>query len=295
MEDSYLGMLNDDPYSEYNYYGLQVYVSAASPGPSPYANLCHPYVNHPIQPSTSTSYITTNQIESSQVEESRADESRKKGKGPKEQAAKYDSFEPEEERYLVHLRVSYHERLESKDARKCWLKIVDELNAKYNHSRTVEKCKRKMKYLVDKYKERKDWNWKQSSGSIWKSPHYNEIDEVLGIRDVITCTFSNVAGAGSESQNTSNTTSQEGSSSGTPSPAPADTSSSSADSEKESRHMRKKRKTPQTPDAENETGKVMKTVIDQEKRIASLMEKMQEDQTKQVDRMTKFMGAMLEI
>ena len=89
MEDSYLGMLNDDPYSEYNYYGLQVYVSAAaSPGPSPYANLCHPYVNHPIQPSTSTSYITTNQIESSQVEESRADESGKKGKGPKKQAAK---------------------------------------------------------------------------------------------------------------------------------------------------------------------------------------------------------------
>ena len=94
-----------------------------------------------------------------------------------------------------------------------------------------------MKYLVDKYKERKDWNRKQSGGSIWKSLHYDEIDEVLRVRDVVT--FSNVAGAGSESQNTSNTTSQEGSSSGTPSPAPADTSSSSADSEKESRRMRK--------------------------------------------------------
>ena len=34
MEDSYLGMLHDDPQSEYNYYGSQVYVSAASPGPS---------------------------------------------------------------------------------------------------------------------------------------------------------------------------------------------------------------------------------------------------------------------
>ena len=59
--------------------------------------------------------------------------------------------------------------------------------------------------------------------------------------------------------------------------------------------MRKKRKTPQTPDAEYETGKVMKTMIDQGERIACLMEKMQEDQTKQVDMMTKFMGAMLEI
>ena len=34
MEDSYLGMLHDDHYSEYNYYGSQVYVLAASLGPS---------------------------------------------------------------------------------------------------------------------------------------------------------------------------------------------------------------------------------------------------------------------
>ena len=34
MKDSYLGMLPNDPNSEYNYYGSQVYVPAASPGPS---------------------------------------------------------------------------------------------------------------------------------------------------------------------------------------------------------------------------------------------------------------------
>ena len=34
MEDSYFGMLHNDPYSEYNYYGSQVYVPAASSGPS---------------------------------------------------------------------------------------------------------------------------------------------------------------------------------------------------------------------------------------------------------------------
>lgn len=301
MGDSYLGMLHNDPYSDYNYYGSQVCIPAESPGPStvqfvhPYANRpnTHSYANHPSQPSACTSYITTDQIESSQVEDSRADESRKRGNGPKKQAAKYDSFEPEEERYLVNLWVSYHERLESKDARKYWSKIVDELNAKYNHSRNVEKCKRKMKYLVDKYKERKDWNRKQSGGSIWKSPHYDKIDAVLGVRDVVT--FSNVAGAGSESSNTSSTASHEESSSGRPSPAPADTSSSSAESEKESRRMRKKRKTPQTPEAENEIGKVMKTVTDQGERIAGVMEKMQEAQTKQMDMMNKFMGAMLEI
>ena len=32
----------------------------------------------------------------------RADESGKRGRGPRKQAAKYDSFEPEEERYLVN-------------------------------------------------------------------------------------------------------------------------------------------------------------------------------------------------
>ena len=104
MEDSYLRMLHDDHYSEYNYYGSQVYVPAASPGPStvqfvhPCANRpnTHPYANHP---STCSSY-RADQIESSQDEDSRADESGKRGKGPRKQAAKYDSFEPEE-RYLM--------------------------------------------------------------------------------------------------------------------------------------------------------------------------------------------------
>ena len=174
MDDSYLGMLQEDPFAPYYgyYYGSQVYVNvpATSPGPSS-GHFVHLYV-YPSQqskrlPSTS---------QSSQAEDSREreDESRKRGKGPKKQAAKYDSFEPEEELYLVNLWVSYHEMLESKDARKYLSKIVDELNAKYNHTRNVEKCKRKMKYLVDKYKERKDWNRKQSDGSIWKSPHRRE-------------------------------------------------------------------------------------------------------------------------
>jgi len=35
MEDSYFGMLHDDPFAQYNCYGSQVYVNvpAASPGP----------------------------------------------------------------------------------------------------------------------------------------------------------------------------------------------------------------------------------------------------------------------
>ena len=74
MEDSYLGMLHDDPFAQCYYYGSQVYVNvpAASPGPSS-AQFVHPYV-HASQPSTSTStsasasFTTTcNQIESSQA------------------------------------------------------------------------------------------------------------------------------------------------------------------------------------------------------------------------------------
>ena len=37
-----------------------------------------------------------------------------------------------------------------------------------------------MKYLVDKYMERKDWNRKQSRESIWNSPHYVEIQSASG-------------------------------------------------------------------------------------------------------------------
>ena len=93
MEDSYLGMLQHDPYSDFNYYGSQVYVPAESSGPStvqfvhPYANRpnTHSYANHPSQLSASTSYITADQIESSPVEDSKADESRKRGKGPNKQ------------------------------------------------------------------------------------------------------------------------------------------------------------------------------------------------------------------
>jgi len=46
MEDSYLGLLHDDPYSEYNYYVSQVYVPAGTPGPST-VQFVHPYANRP--------------------------------------------------------------------------------------------------------------------------------------------------------------------------------------------------------------------------------------------------------
>ena len=95
--------------------------------------------------------IPTDHMESIHVEDSRADESIKRGKGTKKQEAKYNSFEPEEEWYLMNLCFIPRNAGEQRRA-KVLSKIVD------NHSRKVEKCKRKVKHLVDKYEKRKDWN-----------------------------------------------------------------------------------------------------------------------------------------
>ena len=86
-------------------------------------------------------YITSRliKLKTCKVEESRADQSSKKGKGPKKQATKYDLFDPEEERYLVKLWVSYPKGWRAKTYESTGQRIVDELNAKFNHSRNVEK------------------------------------------------------------------------------------------------------------------------------------------------------------
>jgi len=55
-----------------------------------------------------------------------------------------------------------------------------------------------MKYLIDKYKEAKDWNCKQSGGNRRQSVFYEEIDAVLGCRDGVT--LQNVAEAGSSAR-----------------------------------------------------------------------------------------------
>ena len=78
-----------------------------------------------------------------------------------------------------------------------WTKIVEELNAQFSNNRTVDKCMHKMKYIIDKYKEKKDWNRKQTGGNLRKSQFYDEIDEILGCRDFVT--FNNVKESGSSS------------------------------------------------------------------------------------------------
>ena len=45
---------------------------------------------------------------------------------------------------------------------------------------------RKIKFLIDGYKENKDWNRNQTGGNLRKSIFYDEIDAVLGCRDAVT-------------------------------------------------------------------------------------------------------------
>ena len=70
----------------------------------------------------------------------------------------YDTWTKEEQKILVQLWAENFERLERSDARKIWQKIWDEINDRLGCHKTAQKCMKKIKYLIDRYKEAKDWN-----------------------------------------------------------------------------------------------------------------------------------------
>ena len=76
----------------------------------------------------------------------------------------YDKWTSEEQKALISLWADRHERLESKDARKIWDEIAREINRKFGTTRSGEKCQKKMKYLIERYKKAKDWNSHQTGG-----------------------------------------------------------------------------------------------------------------------------------
>ena len=109
----------------------------------------------------------------------------------------YEKCSEEEKSLLVRLWAENFDYLESKDARKVWERIARELSAKCGTKKTSDKCQKKMKYWIDRYKAAKDWNRNQSGGNRKQSIFYEEIDEVLGCRDGVT--LRHVAQAGSSS------------------------------------------------------------------------------------------------
>ena len=147
---------------------------------------------HPLN-TTSTSVTSTEDQTTAAATESTENTK----KGTKIKNAKYETFPFKEEQYLLNLWKENFEYLECKNSRKVWAKIADELNAQFSNNRTVDKSMRKMNYLIDKYKEKEDWNRKQSSGHLRKSPFYDEIDEIFGCHDFVT--FNNVKESASSS------------------------------------------------------------------------------------------------
>ncbi|XP_020616793.1 uncharacterized protein LOC110054779 [Orbicella faveolata] len=102
------------------------------------------------------------------------------------QSKKYDKWTNEQQKYLVQLWAEKQDMLNSKDTRNAWRAIADEINNKFATNKTVDKCIRKIKYLVDAYKEKKEWNRNQTDGNLRKTVFYDEIDAVLGCRDIVT-------------------------------------------------------------------------------------------------------------
>ena len=151
---------------------------------------------------------------------------------------------------LLRLWAEHFDRLESREARKAWDDIAKKMNDKFGTKKTTDKYQKKMKYLVDRYKQAKDWNSKQSGGNRRKSAHYDEIDEVLGCRDIVT--LQNVQEAGtsvSEDKTSTNASVECGDDAGTT-------------SKKEARSARKKtKKREREEEKDDEDRKMFKSAL----------------------------------
>ena len=105
-----------------------------------------------------------------------------------------DRWGKKEEKLLVQLWAEKHDQLESRESRKTWAWIAEKISKALGTNKTADKCMRKMKYIIERYKNAKDWNKNQTGGSLRKSVYYDEVDKILGCPDVVT--FNHVAEAG---------------------------------------------------------------------------------------------------
>lgn len=96
---------------------------------------------------------------------------------------------------LINLWAENFECTNSSQARKAWDDIAKQINLKFGTKQATEKFHKKIKYLIERYKTCKDWNSKRTGGNLRKSAHFDEIDAVMGCRDIVT--LSNVKEAGS--------------------------------------------------------------------------------------------------
>ena len=212
--------------------------------------------------------------------------------GPSTQKSR-ERWQTRDEAVLVQLWADNIERLESKDSRKAWDEIVRALNEKQGITKTVDQCQRKLKHLKNLYKEKKDWNRKQSGGNIRKSPHYDAIDAVLGCRDVITCNKLRQVGITTPEPALDAEHTPEGRS--TPLPATPSSTNSESSAETTRRKERKnQRKRPRAAesDSEDEGFKdALKKLSSADDSLSRAIEGMENAQAQQNQLMTQLLGS----
>ena len=193
----------------------------------------------------------------------------------------YDKWNYTEQQFLLSLWADRFDRLESKDARKVWDEVVRELNKKFNTTRPADKCKAKIKYLIEKYKAAKDWNVNQSGGNRCQSMFYEEIDAVLGCRDVVTLRHVSEAGS-SESSSEVN--------------QPDKAAETDTSAVRKGRKLKRNRQRAQIDVEDDEEKEMMKASFaglqEQRKEMSEFMKSFSKTQEQQVNTMNALVGAL---
>ena len=98
----------------------------------------------------------------------------------------YDTWSAEEQKLLVQLWCENFERLNCIATRKAtWEWISEEINNRLGRRKTIQKCMRKMKYIIERYKDAKEWNARQTGNYCRKSIFYDEIDAIMGNQEAV--------------------------------------------------------------------------------------------------------------
>lgn len=203
-----------------------------------------------------------------------------------------DRWTKEEEKLLVQLWAEKHDQLESRESRKTWAWIAEKISKTLQSNKTADKCIRKMKYIIERYKNAKDWNKNQTGGSLRKSVYYDEVDKILGCRDLVT--FNHVAEAGNSGESaTEIVVESSGEASTSSSPSVPQTPAEKRRASKKGKRA-SKRKAPDN-DSDEEFKMALKDVRQQGEKVAAFMDSLQQSQTQQLAMMNQFMGSIVKI
>ena len=174
-------------------------------------------------------------------------------------------------------------------------------------------CQRKIKYLKDHYKEAKDHNRNKTGGERKTLPFYNEIDSVLGCRDIVTFSHKEESGPSSWSTSSSSSSPKANGKGGLAESAQDDQSVDNQQFEeslstfglkqrrerKKQRDERKRTKTGKAPRKEQEEDDTifwegMQKLQEQGDRITGVLESMEKNQAQQLQLMNQVMNNFMQ-